>query len=188
MDTDEARVRLLDAAEELFYERGIQAVGIDELRSTSGVSLKRLYQCFPAKQQLVEEYLRRRDDRWRARLAAYVTEQGVPPEDRVLAVFDWLRTWFDEPNFRGCAFVNSYGELGATEPGIAEVVRAHHAAVRDYLAGLVADLQVREPGELGEQLWLLVVGSATGAAITENAAMAGRARATAQLLLTAARR
>lgn len=188
MDTDEARVRLLDTAEELFYERGIQTVGIDELRSVSGVSLKRLYQCFPAKQQLVEAYLRRRDGRWRGRLAAYVTEHGTTPEGKVLAVFDWLRTWFDEPNFRGCAFVNSYGELGTTEPGIADVVRAHHVAVRNYLAGLVADLDVREPEVLADQLWLLVVGSATGAAIAENAVMAGRARETARVLVSAARR
>jgi AcrR family transcriptional regulator len=183
VDVDETRVALLDAAEELFYQRGIQAVGIDEVRSTSGVSLKRLYQVFPAKKQLVEAYLLRRDERWRGRLAAYVADH---PDTPIPAVFDWLRAWFAEPGFRGCAFINSFGELGSTEPGIADVVRAHHAAVREFLAGLVAELKVTDPNELTEQLWLLLVGSSTGAAITGNPAMADRARHAAEVLIVAA--
>ncbi|HEX4223503.1 MAG TPA: TetR/AcrR family transcriptional regulator [Pseudonocardiaceae bacterium] len=183
MNVDETRVALLDAAEELFYARGIQAVGIDEVRGTSGVSLKRLYQVFPAKKHLVEAYLLRRDGRWRGRLAAYVADH---PDKPIPAVFDWLREWFTEPGFRGCAFVNSFGELGSTEPGIADVVRAHHAAVREFLAGLVAELEVADPNELTEQLWLLLVGSSTGAAITGNPAMADRARRAAEVLIVAA--
>jgi AcrR family transcriptional regulator len=183
VDVDEVRGALLDAAEELFYERGIQAVGIDEVRATSGVSLKRLYQVFPAKRQLVEAYLLRRDGNWRARLAAYVADH---PENPIPAVFDWLREWFAEPGFRGCAFVNSFGELGSVEPGIADVVRAHHAAVREFLAGLVAELDVIEPEALTDQLWLLLVGSSTGAAITGDSSMAGRARAAAEVLVRAA--
>jgi AcrR family transcriptional regulator len=42
MDEGPARTRLLDAAEDLFYTRGIQSVGMDEIRDASGVSLKRL--------------------------------------------------------------------------------------------------------------------------------------------------
>ena len=185
MDVDETRVALLDAAEELFYERGIQAVGIDEVRSTSGVSLKRLYQVFPAKRELVQAYLVRRDGRWRGRLAAYVADH---PEEKIPAVFDWLREWFAEPGFRGCAFVNSFGELGGNEPGIADVVRAHHAKVREFLAGLVAELEVIDPDQLTDQLWLLLVGSATGAAIIGSPAMADRARSAAQALVKAATR
>lgn len=79
MDHDEARARILDAAETLFYDRGIQSVGMDELRTTAGVSLKRLYGCFPAKHDLVEAYLRRRDARWRTALAGYVTERAGTP-------------------------------------------------------------------------------------------------------------
>src|SRR6266540_4039281 len=97
MDSAVAREQALDAAEKLFYGRGIQTVGMDDIRSTSGVSLKRLYQLFPAKEQLVEAYLERRDIRWRQRLAAHVDRQ-TDPERRILAVFDWLGQWFGEPD------------------------------------------------------------------------------------------
>src|SRR4051812_50015695 len=88
MDSAVARERALDAAEELFYGRGIQSVGMDDIRSASGVSLKRLYQLFPAKEQLVEAYLERRDGDWRGGLAADVGGEGGPGR-RVLAGFCW---------------------------------------------------------------------------------------------------
>ena len=70
--------------------------------------------------------LQRRDLRWRGNLATYV-EQHEDPRERVLAVFDWLGQWFAEPDFRGCAWINAYGELGATSPAVLTEVRAQHA-------------------------------------------------------------
>jgi AcrR family transcriptional regulator len=180
MDTETAREQALDAAERLFYGRGVQSVGMDDIRGASGVSLKRLYQLFPAKEQLVEVYLERRDVRWRGRLAESVARQEDPRE-RILAVFDWLETWFGEPGFRGCAWINAYGELGATSERVTRQVRAHKRAFRDYLAGLVADAGL--PAALTGPLFLLAEGAMVTAGITGTAAPAGEAREAARLLL-----
>src|SRR3979411_487832 len=100
MDRETAEVHALDVAEELFYSRGIQAGGMDDIRNASGVSLKRLYQLFPAKEQLVTAFLQRRDVRWRQLLVDHVDTYDTPDE-RILAVFDWLYGWFGEPGYRG---------------------------------------------------------------------------------------
>ncbi|MFD0531962.1 TetR/AcrR family transcriptional regulator [Kitasatospora arboriphila] len=184
MDQAEARTRLLDAAERLFYERGIQAVGVDQIRTASGVSLKRLYQVFPSKSDLVLAYLQRRDTRWLASLTGYADARPAGDE-RILAVFDWLHAWFGEPDFRGCAFVNAYGELGATDPAAAEAVRAHKGALRDYLGGLLR--LAGRPQSLLDPVFLLAEGAMTTAAITGSPEVALRARdATAALLASAA--
>ncbi|OSZ59878.1 TetR family transcriptional regulator [Streptomyces pharetrae CZA14] len=183
MDSAVARERALDAAEDLFYGRGVQAVGMDAVRTASGLSLKRLYQLFPAKEQLVEAYLDRRDERWRGRLAVHVAGYA-DPRRRLLAVFDWLEGWFAEPGFRGCAWINAYGELGATAPGVAERVRAHKEAFRDYLAGLVADAGL--PAALTGPLFLLAEGAMVTAGITRSTAPAAEARDAARLLLGSA--
>ncbi|MER6125806.1 TetR/AcrR family transcriptional regulator [Streptomyces sp. NPDC001795] len=184
MDSEVARDRALDAAEELFYGRGIQTVGMDDIRSTSGVSLKRLYQLFPAKEQLVEAYLERRDLRWRQRLAEHV-DLRTDPVERILAVFDWLRQWFGEPGFRGCAWINSYGELGATSPRVLAQVRAHKQAFKAYLAGLVSDAGL--PAPLAGQLYLLAEGAMVTAGIEGTVEPAEQARRAAGLLLDACR-
>jgi AcrR family transcriptional regulator len=182
MDSATAREKALDAAEALFYGRGVQAVGMDDVRGASGVSLKRLYQLFPAKEHLVVAYLERRDTRWRARLAAHVDGHRDPVR-RILAVFDWLELWFAEDDFRGCAWINAYGELGATSPRVADQVRSHKRAFRDYLAGLVA--AAGRPEQLTGRILLLAEGAMVTAGITGTSAPAGEAREAAHILLTA---
>ncbi|PXY25341.1 TetR family transcriptional regulator [Prauserella sp. PE36] len=186
MDRDEATTRLLDAAEREFYERGIQSVGMDVIRARSGVSLKRLYQCFPSKETLVEAYLRRRDERWRRSLAEHVSTRALSAEDAPLAVFDWLHAWFAEEGFRGCAFINSFGELGATSPRVAGVDRAHKDALRAYLRGLTAALDVADPDALADQLLTLVEGATVIAAMSGDPSAAHTAKAAAKTLLAAA--
>lgn len=182
-DIEATRERILDAAEELFYGQGIQAVGMDAVRSASGVTLRRLYQAFPSKGALVEAYLLRRDERWRRSLAAYVDQADGPPAERVLVVFDWLRHWFEEPDFHGCAFVNSFGELGATAPEVAEAARRHKEAFRRYLAGLVDDAGA--PCAIAASLALLAEGAITTAAVTGSPLPADQAREAAKVLLGA---
>ncbi|MET8827216.1 TetR/AcrR family transcriptional regulator [Streptomyces sp. NPDC004610] len=176
------RDRALDAAEELFYRRGVQSVGMDAVRAASGLSLKRLYQLFPSKEGLVEAYLDRRDADWRGRLAGYVEGRGEgDPRERILAVYDWLGGWFAEDGFRGCAWINAYGELGATSAGVAERVRAHKEEFRRYLAGLVAD--AGQPAALVWPLFLLAEGAMVTAGIEGTTEPAARARDAARSLL-----
>ncbi|MFH8640030.1 TetR/AcrR family transcriptional regulator [Streptomyces goshikiensis] len=179
MDDEEARTRLLDAAEALFYAEGVQAVGMDRIRAESGVPLKRLYRIFPAKEALVTAYLERRDQRWTASLREAVAGSAEP----VAAVFDWLGRWFSEPDFRGCAFLNAYGELGAGPAGVLDVVRRHKAELRALLGDLVGP----DREDLADQLLLLAEGATAVAALTPGPAPAVRAREAAHVLLNASR-
>ncbi|MFB7508771.1 TetR/AcrR family transcriptional regulator [Streptomyces broussonetiae] len=183
MDTAVARDRALDAAQELFYARGIQAVGMDELRGASGLSLKRLYQLFPTKEQLVAAYLARRDERWRRRLAEHVARRP-DPRQRIWAVFGWLQEWFGEDGFHGCAWINAYGELGTTSTLVAEQVRAHKEAFRGYLVSLVDAAEL--PAALAGPLFLLAEGAMVTAGITGSARPAAEALDAARALVSAA--
>ncbi|MBT2387746.1 TetR/AcrR family transcriptional regulator [Streptomyces sp. ISL-11] len=186
MDDIEAGARVLDAAEALFYEHGVHAVGMDRIRGASGVSLKRLYQCFESKEELVEAYLRRRDTRWRTALAAHVTAARSLAADAPLAVFDWLREWFREPDFHGCAFINAFGEMGTGSPAVADAVKEHKAELRRYLLALVREAGAAEPERLADQLSVLVDGAITTAAVTGTPDAARQARSAAAVLLAAA--
>ena len=164
---------VLRKAETLFYERGVQQVGMDQVRAAAGVSLKRLYQLFPSKDQLVLDYLTARDERWMASVREYAVSAGT-----VLAVFDWLADWFEEPDFRGCAFVNSFGELGGTSTEVADIARRHKDAFRQLIRDLVGD------DELGDQITLLAEGAITMAAIGGTAEPARQAKRAAEKLLS----
>jgi AcrR family transcriptional regulator len=181
MDAD---VAVLDTAEQLFYAQGVHAVGMDDIRDGSGVSLKRMYRSFATKERLVTEVLRRRDVVWRDKLATYVTEATADPTERLLAVFDWLHRWFGEPGFRGCAWINVFGELGGGSPDVVAQARAHKAAFRSYVGDLVAAAGL--PASLADHLSLLAEGAMTTAAISGSPSPAQQARAAARVLIRSA--
>ncbi|HZS20095.1 MAG TPA: TetR/AcrR family transcriptional regulator, partial [Pseudonocardiaceae bacterium] len=138
MSDQEVRERVLAAAGPLFYRRGFTAVGMDDVRDASGVSLKSLYLNFSSKERLVEAVLIRRDDQWMAALAQQV-DRYSDPRLRLLGVFSFLADWCASPGFRGCAFINAFGELGSRSPAIAEIARLHKQRLRRYLAQLATD-------------------------------------------------
>ncbi|GHI02037.1 TetR family transcriptional regulator [Streptomyces cellostaticus] len=179
-EQEPTRQRVLDAAGELFYSRGIQTVGMDAVRNASGVPLKRLYALFPSKDALVLEFLRQRDAQWLRALAGHVDAQPTP-EERITAVFDWLYAWFSEPGYRGCAFINSFGELGAVSPQVAEQARHHKQAFHAYLTDLVE--AAGRPAELAGRLALLAEGAIVTAALFATPEPARQARDAAHALL-----
>src|SRR6266536_1631458 len=63
-----ARDRLLDAASELFYERGVHTAGIDTIIERAGVAKATLYSAFGSKEELIRAYLQRRHERRQERI------------------------------------------------------------------------------------------------------------------------
>lgn len=177
-----AAERVLDAASRLFYERGIRAVGVDAIAEESGVTKVTLYKQFGSKERLVAEYLRARDERWRASLAA-VTARHQPARERLLAVFDAYAEWLGGESFRGCGFVNAAVEL--TDPGhpALEVARAHKLALRRHLADLAAQAGSPRAHEVADELLLLLDGAAVAALMSRSVAPLDAARAAARRLL-----
>ncbi|MGW9019879.1 TetR/AcrR family transcriptional regulator [Leucobacter chromiiresistens] len=181
MDDVEARERIASAAEELYYRKGFSAVGMDEVRSSAGVSLRRLYALFPSKDAVIAEVLARRHREWEEGLSQRVAAAEPGTRDRLLAVFDYLDGWFRDPAFRGCAFINAFGELGGTHAHVAEIVQDHKASFQRYMSQLVRDAGGTEP--LAAQLSILAEGAQSTAAIGDDPAAARHARDAAEVLI-----
>lgn len=181
VETD--RERIVEAADRLFYTRGIQAVGMDAVRTAAGVPLKRLYAQFPSKDALLVEVLHHRTGIWDAGIARAATHASSPRE-KLLAVYDFLDEWFRQDDFRGCGFINAFGELGAVSPDVADVAREQKTAFQRYVASLVEELGA--PPALADQLALLAEGAQTTAAISGRPDAASHARAAAEVLIDAA--
>ncbi len=84
-----ARERLLVAAQELFYEEGVNTVGIDRVIERAGVAKASLYDCFGSKEELIRAYLQGRHEARQARLAKGL-ERFTTPRDKLLGVFELL--------------------------------------------------------------------------------------------------
>ncbi|PPF21385.1 TetR/AcrR family transcriptional regulator [Rathayibacter rathayi] len=182
LDERPPREAILAAADRLYYERGIQSVGMDELRTAAGVSLKRLYSAFPSKESVIVAVLHGRHEQWTLGVSARVAAASGP-RGRLLAIYDFLFDWFSEDSFRGCGFINAFGELGSSNPAVAEMAREHKESFQRFLATLAEE--AGGGAELASQLAILAEGAQTTAAIAGTPDAALHARRAAEILIDA---
>ncbi len=179
-----ARERLLDAADELFYEEGIHIVGIDRVIEKAGVAKASLYSTYGSKDELVRAYLNRRYDQRRIRITEWLTRYDTP-RAKLLGVFDALGDSIAQPGYHGCAFANATAE--SSRGSVAEqVTQEFRGWIRALFTGLAADAGAADPATLGAQLHLLYDGVNWAARIDRDQEAAARAQTAAAVLLDAA--
>jgi AcrR family transcriptional regulator len=177
------RAKILDAAAALFYQRGVHAVGVNEIAAAARASKLSLYRYFPSKNELVESMLSEHSDRIHAWIERR-TADAAPGHDRVLSVFDLLVEWFTQPGYHGCAVVNTVTDTRA-DPAIAAIARRHLARYRELLETRLGEVGVSDPEPLARQLLLLIEGASVVATI-DGAGGGADARTAAVTLLAAA--
>jgi AcrR family transcriptional regulator len=153
------RDRLLEAANELFYQEGVHTVGIDRVLERAGVAKASLYGTFGSKDELVRAYLEERARRRRERISERIAEHD-DARAQILSIFELLAETARETSFRGCAFVNACAEgpSGPTTPA-RQVSSKHRGWVLDLFAQLATDLGARDPAQVARQLSLLYGGA-----------------------------
>ncbi|MCR5980193.1 TetR family transcriptional regulator [Gordonia jinghuaiqii] len=179
-DVADPRDLVIRVADQLFNANGVHSVGMDKVRDAAGVSLKKIYSMFPSKEALILAVLDDRSRQWNAGIAE-CADGKTAPREKLLAIFDFLLGWFGADEFRGCAFINAYGELGAEMPSVADAVRRQKADFQEYVAGLVGELG--GPPSLAAQLSILAEGAQTTAAIVGSTQPADDARSAARVLI-----
>lgn len=145
--------RIVEAAEELFYHRGITAVGVDLVAEHSGASKRTLYNQFGSKEHLVAAYLSARDARWRALTEAEVAA-CEDPVGAVTAPFTALEAW-SRTSTRGCAFLNALAELPDPEDPGRKIALEQKLWLRELFGRLAEEAGASAPEVLASQLLLL---------------------------------
>jgi AcrR family transcriptional regulator len=176
-----ARQRILDAAAELFYREGINATGVERLAAESSVSKRTLYQHFPSKTAVVEEYLRSIEQGVADSLLPEADAADQSPRERMLAVFEGP-TARSGP-LRGCPFHNAAVEAAGGMPGVHEIVRASKRAFIGKLTELATQAGATDPQLLANELGVLYEGAAALATSLDDWSPWAPARAAAETLI-----
>lgn len=106
------RERLVAVAVELFYRQGFGAVGIDRVIAEAGVTKTTFYKHFEGKDDLMVAAVERRDE-WESRAWGKAVRRiaGDDPREQLLAMFDVMDVWFNDPEFGGCMFISAASEF-----------------------------------------------------------------------------
>lgn len=149
--------RIAATAEELFYDNGITAVGVDLIAERSGVTKRTLYDQFGSKDRLVASYLAQRDQRWRSLVRA-TADACENPTEAVTAPFEALRTW-SATNARGCAFTNALAEIPDPAHPAHRIIADQKSWLRNLFDDLASAAGCAEPGTLATRLLVLHEGA-----------------------------
>jgi AcrR family transcriptional regulator len=174
-----ARQRILDTATELFYRDGINATGVEKLAAESSVSKRTLYQHFPSKTAVVEEYLRGMGQLVDNTVIHAADDEA--PREQMLAAFSGHTP--DGDTFRGCPFHNAAVESAGTMPGVQGIVRAAKLGFADWLTDLARQAGAANPRQLGGQLAVLYEGAGALATSLDDPEPWVRARKAAEALI-----
>ena len=182
--SDSGRERVSRAAYELFSREGVRAVGVDAVIARAGTAKMTLYRNFPSKDDLILDFLRRREQLWtREWLEAESQRRGESPREQLLAIFDVFSEWFSQPDFDGCSFLTTMIEINDPDHPVRQAAVGHLANIRSYISGLAEAAGIQDTDAFARKWHILMKGSIMAAHEGDTKA-AARAREIGELLLT----
>ena len=153
------RERILKAARELFYAKGIRAVSVDEIAAAAQTNKMTLYRHFESKDLLVAEYLRSlngyaiaRDDE--ARRAHPGDAYG-----QLCALIDRVGDDLCAADLRGCPMANAAVEFPDKDHPARAVIEESKNQQCERLMKLCREAGFVEPEKMAEELFLLFEGA-----------------------------
>jgi AcrR family transcriptional regulator len=171
-----ARDRILQTASRLFYQEGLRATGIDRIIAESGVAKMSFYRSFASKNDLIAEFLRQRHATWMQRFRTSVESALAAPGAGLEVMADVLEEWFREPDFRGCAFINTLAESGPGNGEDVAIARAHKAELEAYVTEVAVRLGMPVPASVAAMAMLIIEGAIVRAQMTGDPGIAAICR------------
>jgi AcrR family transcriptional regulator len=153
------RERILTAARELFYRRGIHAVGVDAIAEAAGTNKMTLYRHFASKDVLIAACLSELTQEFDAAWDVIADAHAGDPEGQLLAWLRWAADFKENEADRGCAFANAAVELPDKDHPARRVIREHKTALRERLIRLCRNAKLAEPEHLADKVFLIYEGA-----------------------------
>jgi len=152
-----ARDRIFETARDMFYRRGIRAVGVETIASEAGATKMSLYRNFPSKDDLVAECLRDQAREGWAWWDATIAPHAGNPRAQLEALFDGFANKTCD-QVHGCALSNAALELHEPENPARSVAIDHKREMHARLIALTKAAGAPDE-ELADSLMMLLEGA-----------------------------
>jgi AcrR family transcriptional regulator len=153
------RKRIFNTAAELFYRRGIRAVGVETIAAEASTTKMSLYRSFPSKDDLVAEWLRDHDVKFWQTWDAMAQKYPGDARRQLQTAVALIGKHVSDPSARGCPMANAAVEITDNRHPARKVIETHKGKLRARLAQLCRDVGADEPLLLADELFLLMEGA-----------------------------
>lgn len=152
------RELIVNTSARLFYKQGYSNTGINQIVEEAGIAKSSLYHYFKTKEDLLIEYLRETGVRTYTALKAAADKPGEP-EEKVLAIFDYLEELVQQQEFFGCNFLNIVYELPEDAVSVREQIKLQKDNVRQLFADILRPVYKEK---LADEIYTLFEGALIG--------------------------
>jgi AcrR family transcriptional regulator len=173
---DPARDRIVAAAADLFFRKGIHATGVDTLIEEANVAKSTFYRHFRSKDELIVAWLRSPQARWIDIVRAQIDANDTPPARALLEFWDRLGDWAEKEGHLGCPYLKALAEIDKPDHVARLEVDAFVQEVDDFFTRTADAGGFPRPRELGIRLRLLTMGVLTAIVVERSRAPMDRAR------------
>ena len=153
------RERILNAACELFYSRGIRCVSVDEIAAAAQTNKMTLYRHFESKDLLVAEYLKMMNAEAIARDDEVLSAYRGDPYGGLRALAKQVGDDLCAADFRGCPAANAAVEFPEKDHPARIAAEECKNQYRARMVKLCSDAGYFEPERLADELFLLFEGA-----------------------------
>ena len=179
------RARILEAAEELFYNEGLRAASIERIAARASITKKTFYFYFRSKDDLMAECLLRLDQSVRTRYQNWVEAGDGSFAERFCKAIVALAQEASSPHWKGCAFSRAVAELAGL-PGhpARKAASSHKKQFEGWLRDQLLQAGLNDPDMRARQLMILIDGFIVQMLLHHDVAYAEAAQSIAQGILT----
>lgn len=131
----EIRQHIIKTASTLFYGNGYNSTGINEIIAEAGIAKATLYSHFKSKEDVCVAYLKFKNSTFLEDIAKFCKSKPTGKQ-QILAIFDFLQSFFLSSDFNGCWCINTVSEI----PKDNEKIRMEIQQQKEKFIGLISDL------------------------------------------------
>lgn len=151
--------KILNAATELFYEKGLQAVGVDEIVLQAGIAKMTLYKYFLSKDQLILAVMQRNEDLWWNWFSKELRRRTKIPARQLLIIFDILADCFAQKDYKGEPFVKARICVAEKMYPIFLTSENFQNQLHELIFDIATLAKIPKASQLADQFILLIIGA-----------------------------
>ncbi len=172
MKRAEIKQHIVETASFLFYTKGYNLTGINEIISEAGIAKATLYNHFKSKEDICLAYLTHKHATFLKDIEQFCASKTFG-EEQVLALFDFLDLFFQDRDFNGCWCIKTVSEIPKDNERIRTEIKRQKKELIKFIKALISiNLELEETRNLdtlSRQIYLLYESAVAESHLHQNA-------------------
>lgn len=149
---------IVETASKLFYDKGYNLIGINEIIAKSGIAKATLYNHFKSKEDLCLAYLDDRDQKLMESLKQHC-DKLTKGKKQLIGILEFVLDFYNDKKFNGCWCLRTIAEVPKDNKRIRAKIKASKTQLLDFIESKVInntkDLNNKDISKLARTIYLL---------------------------------